>query len=46
MAAYDTYDQVVAHFDRVFDLGLSAQDRRDLVAYLTAVGDGERALRE
>ena len=37
---FDTYDQVVAHFDRVFDLGLSAQDRRDLVAYLTAVGDG------
>jgi hypothetical protein len=24
----------------VFDLGLSAQDRHDLVAYLTAVGDG------
>lgn len=40
---YDTYDQVVAHFDRVFDLGLSALDRKDLVAYLTAVGDGERA---
>lgn len=39
---YDTYDQVVAHFDRVFDLNLSVQDRHDLVAYLTAVGDGER----
>jgi cytochrome c peroxidase len=37
---YDNYDQVVAHFDTVFALGLSAQDRRDLVAYLTAVGDG------
>jgi cytochrome c peroxidase len=37
---YDSYDQVVAHFDRVFSLGLSAQDKRDLVAYLTAVGDG------
>jgi cytochrome c peroxidase len=37
---FDNYDQVVGHFDRVFDLGLSAQDRRDLVAYLTAVGDG------
>jgi Di-haem cytochrome c peroxidase len=37
---FDSYDQVVAHFDRVFDLGLSAQDRGDLVAYLTAVGDG------
>ncbi|HMH95257.1 MAG TPA: hypothetical protein VK577_01585 [Bradyrhizobium sp.] len=32
----------MAHFDRVFDLGLSAPDRRDLVAYLTAVGDGVR----
>jgi cytochrome c peroxidase len=40
---YDTYDQVVAHFDRVFGLGLSPQDQRDLTAYLTAVGDGERA---
>jgi cytochrome c peroxidase len=39
---YDSYEQVVAHFDRVFDLGLSDQDTRDLVAYLTAVGDGER----
>jgi cytochrome c peroxidase len=37
---FDTYDQVVAHFDGVFDLGLSAQDQHDLVAYLTAVGDG------
>lgn len=40
---YDTYDQVVAHFDRVFDLGLTPANRRDLVAYLTAIGDGERA---
>jgi len=37
---FDNYDQVVTHFDRAFDLGLSAQDRLDLVAYLTAVGDG------
>ena len=37
---FDTFDQVVAHFDRVFDLGLSARDKKDLVAYLTAVGDG------
>jgi cytochrome c peroxidase len=37
---YDTYDQVVAHFDRVFSLGLSAEDQHDLVAYLTAIGDG------
>ncbi len=39
---YDTYDQVVAHFDREFALNLSTPDRRDLVAYLTAIGDGER----
>jgi hypothetical protein len=39
---YDTYEEVVAHFDRTFDLGLSPQDRRDLVAYLAAVGDAER----
>jgi cytochrome c peroxidase len=39
---YDSYDQVVAHFDRVFSLGLSADEQRDLVAYLTAIGDGMR----
>ncbi len=32
----------MAHFDRVFALGLSDQDRADLVAYLKAVGDGMR----
>jgi cytochrome c peroxidase len=37
---FDTFDQVVVHFDKMFDLGLSAQDKKDLVAYLTAVGDG------
>jgi cytochrome c peroxidase len=37
---FDTYDQVVAHFDSVFQLGLTAQDKKDLVAYLSAVGDG------
>jgi hypothetical protein len=37
---YDRLDQVVAHFDRVFELGLAPQDRSDLIAYLTAVGDG------
>lgn len=39
---YDSYEQVVEHFDRVFDLGLTAQDTQALVAYLNAVGDGER----
>jgi Di-haem cytochrome c peroxidase len=37
---YDRLDQVVAHFDRVFELGLAPQERSDLIAYLTAVGDG------
>jgi hypothetical protein len=36
------WDQVVAHFDGLFDLGLSAADQQDLVTYLAAVGDGER----
>ncbi len=40
---YDTYDQVVTYFDRTFDLALSPQDQKDLVAYLTAIGDGVRA---
>jgi hypothetical protein len=39
---YDSYEQVVAHFERVFDLGYTKQDRLDLIAYLTAVGDGFR----
>jgi cytochrome c peroxidase len=39
---YANYAQVVAHFDRIFYLGLSVQDRHDLVAYLQAVGDGEQ----
>ena len=38
---YSSYEQVVIHFDRMFYLGLSAQDRQDLVAYLKAVGDGQ-----
>jgi len=39
---YGTYAEVVVHFDRIFYLGLSAQDRQDLVAYLNAIGDGEQ----
>jgi cytochrome c peroxidase len=38
---YDSYAQVVAHFDRHYALGLSAQEQADLVAYLEAVGDAE-----
>ena len=36
---YDTYEQVIEHFDRHFDLGLTADDKYDVVAYLDAVGD-------
>jgi len=39
---FDDYGQVIDHFNRVFDLELTAQDRADLMAYLTAVGDGVR----
>jgi cytochrome c peroxidase len=41
-ARYDTFDQVVDHFDRVYGLGLSAGDRSDLVAYLRVVGDAKQ----
>ena len=33
---------MIDHFNRIFDLELTAQDRADLVAYLSAVGDGVR----
>jgi Di-haem cytochrome c peroxidase len=39
---FDNYGQVVDHFNGVFDLGLTARDRADLVAYLTVIGDGAR----
>jgi hypothetical protein len=39
---FDTYDQVIDYFDRSFSLGFNAQDRADLAAYLTAIGDGVR----
>src|SRR5262249_26847132 len=35
-----TYDQVIDHFNRTFDLGLSPQDHADLVVYLQTIGDG------
>jgi cytochrome c peroxidase len=37
---FSDFDAVVAYFDKAFTLGLAAQDRRDLVAYLAAIGDG------
>jgi hypothetical protein len=39
---FDNYGQVIDHFSQVFDLGLTAQDRADLAAYLTVIGDGAR----
>jgi cytochrome c peroxidase len=39
---YDTYEQVVEHFDRVFGLGYSEEDRHDLGDYLNAIGNGMR----
>jgi cytochrome c peroxidase len=39
---FDSYDQVVGYFDRHFDLGLTAAERADLVAYLDAVGDAQQ----
>ncbi|HEX7776500.1 MAG TPA: cytochrome c peroxidase [Parvibaculum sp.] len=38
---YRSYDQVVDHFNRTFDLKLNEKDRRALVAYLQAIGGGE-----
>ncbi len=37
---YNRLDEVVDHFDRVYELGLTPQDRSDLTSYLKAVGDG------
>lgn len=39
---YGTLEEVVVHFDRMFYLGLSPQDRQDLVAYVKAIGGGEQ----
>jgi hypothetical protein len=37
---FDSYDKVVAYFNRSFDLGLSEGDQKDLVTYLQAAGAG------
>jgi cytochrome c peroxidase len=41
---FGSYGQVVEYFDRHFDLGLTAAERADLVAYLDAVGDAKEPL--
>jgi cytochrome c peroxidase len=39
---FDSFGEVVGYFDKHYDLGLAANERADLVAYLDAVGDAER----
>lgn len=39
---FDSFDEVVGFFDKQYRLGLAANDRADLVAYLDAVGDAEQ----
>lgn len=39
---YDTYEQVIGHFDQAFALGLTDEQKHDLVAYLETVGHGEQ----
>jgi hypothetical protein len=39
---FDNYAQVIDYFSVTYDLQLSAQERADLTAYLTAIGDGVR----
>jgi Di-haem cytochrome c peroxidase len=39
---YDTFGEVIDHFDRIFGLGFSARERGDLVAFLRAIGDGRQ----
>jgi cytochrome c peroxidase len=39
---YASHDDVVQYFNRHFDLGLSASEQNDLVAYLDAVGAADK----
>jgi hypothetical protein len=39
---FDNYPQVIDYFSVTYDLQLNPQDRADLTAYLTAIGDGVR----
>lgn len=39
---YDRLDQVVAYFNRHFDLGLSAAQKADLTRYLEVIGGGKQ----
>jgi hypothetical protein len=39
---FENFGQVIDHFNRLYELGLSAQDRIDLAEYLAALGNGVR----
>jgi cytochrome c peroxidase len=39
---YASVEEAIAHFDRKFGLGLTNQEKADLLAYLCAIGDSER----
>ena len=39
---FDNFGQVIDYFDRLYELGLSPQDRSDLAEYLGALGNGVR----
>jgi hypothetical protein len=41
---FDSFKQVIAYFDRRYDLGLTGEERSDLVAYLDAVGDADEPI--
>ncbi|MCW5694621.1 MAG: hypothetical protein KIT48_19865 [Pseudolabrys sp.] len=38
---FDSFDEVVGYFDKHYELGLSASEQSDLVAYLDAIGDAD-----
>jgi hypothetical protein len=39
---FDNFGQVINYFNRVYELGLSGQERSDLAEYLATVGNGVR----
>jgi cytochrome c peroxidase len=41
---FDSYAEVVAYFDKHFDLGLTGAEKADLVAYLDAVGNADQPI--
>lgn len=41
---FETYEQVVNYFDHAYRLGLTKDDHADLIAYLTAIGDGDQPI--